>query len=106
MKKNTITEITGSIMQQAEEKGWGTTQVDVNVGEKIALIHAEVTEAFEEYRKNNIHGIDGMDGEMASLIISILHLSGIMEFDLEPLILQKIERNKSRNWDWDKLKKK
>ncbi len=39
-------------------------------------------------------------------MIRILHLAGIMGFDLEPLIAQKIERNKSRNWKWDKLKEK
>jgi hypothetical protein len=42
------------IMQQAKEKGFGTKPEEINVAEKIALIHSEISEAFEAYRHNNI----------------------------------------------------
>ncbi len=58
----TLKELQDIILEQAKEKEWGTTPEDINVGEKMALIHAEVTESFEAYRKNDINGIDGIDG--------------------------------------------
>ena len=50
MEKITIRKITELIMKQAKEKGFGTKPEDVNVAEKIALIHSEISEAFEAYR--------------------------------------------------------
>lgn len=101
----TITELTNIIMEQAKDKDWGTKRSDINVGEKIALIQSEISESFEAYRKHNLHGLDGMDGELASAVFRIFHLAGIMGFDLEPLIVAKIERNKNRDWSWDLLTK-
>lgn len=90
-------------MGQAKAKGFGTKPEEINVGEKIALIHSEVSEAFEAYRHKNIHAKDGFTEEMGDAVQRILHLCGVLGVDLEGAILDKLAYNKDRKWDWDKM---
>ncbi len=99
-------EITALIMEQAQKKGFGTKPEEINVAEKIALIHSEISEAFEGYRHKNIDGANGFKEELGDTIARILHLCGIFEIDIEKEILQKLENNKDRSWDWDKMNEK
>ena len=90
-------------MDQAKTKGFGTKPKEINVAEKIALIHSEISESFEAYRHKNIDGKDGFKEELGDAVQRILHLAGIFDIDLEKEILKKIDNNKDRNWDWNKL---
>lgn len=99
----TIAELQKLVMEQAKEKGFGVEPKDINVGEKMALIHSEVSEAFEAYRRNNLEGKDGFKEELGDVMQRTLHLCGIFGIDIEKEILKKLETNKSRNWDWKKL---
>lgn len=98
-----IQELQNLIMQQAEEKKFGTKPEDVNVVEKLALVHSEVSEAFGAYRHKNIDGEDGFKEELGDVVARVLHLCGIFDIDLEAEILKKIEINKNRNWDWKNM---
>jgi hypothetical protein len=51
------------IMALAREKGWGVDPSDVIFAEKIALLHSEVSEALEAYRKNEMTGAHGFPKE-------------------------------------------
>lgn len=99
----TIAELQKLILAQAEEKGFGTKPGEINVGEKVALIHSEVSEAFEAYRKNNLDGKDGFKEELGDVLQRVLHLCGVFEIDIEKEISKKIAQNKDRKWDWEKL---
>lgn len=99
----TIAELQKLILAQAKEKGFGTKPGEINVGEKVALIHSEVSEAFEAYRKNNLDGKDGFKEELGDVLQRVLHLCGVFEIDIEKEILKKIAQNKNRKWDWEKL---
>lgn len=98
-----IQELTNIIMQQAKEKGFGTTPGEINVPEKIALIHSEVSEAYEAYRHNNIDGKDGFKEELGDILQRVLHLCGVFDIDSEQEILKKIKSNQNRQWNWGKM---
>jgi len=102
-KSKTLKELTKLIMDQAEKKGFGTKIEDVNVPEKIALIHSEVSEAYEAYRHKKMKGSDGFEVELGDVISRVLHLCGIMDIDVESAILEKLNSNEGRAWDWDKM---
>jgi NTP pyrophosphatase (non-canonical NTP hydrolase) len=99
----TLAQLTALIMQQAKAKGFGTTPDEIDIPEKIALIHTEVSEAFTAYRHKNIHGKDGFEEELGDIIQRVLHLCGALGIDPEPAILKKLEYNKGRDWEWHNL---
>ena len=90
-------------MQQAKEKGFGIESSDINVAEKIVLIHSEVSEAYSAYRHKNIDGKDGFKEELGDIIQRVLHLAGIFKVDIEDEILKKIDKNKDRVWNWKEM---
>ena len=88
----------------AVSKGWWDEKR--NIGEALCLIHSEVSEALEEYRR----GIDlqeiyfdgdgkpqGFPIELADTVIRLLDLCGGLRIDLEDAIKVKMKFNKSRS---------
>lgn len=105
-KKLSIKQLTELVMRQAAEKGFGTSPKEINVPEKIALIHAEISEAYEAYRKKKFKGKDSLGEELGDAVQRILHLSGVLGIDIEKEILKKIKINRRRKWDWRKMNEK
>ncbi|MFH1977743.1 MAG: hypothetical protein ABIJ92_00255 [Candidatus Aenigmatarchaeota archaeon] len=103
MAEINLKKLTEMVLEQAKGKGFGTKPEEVNVAEKIALIHSEVSEAYEAYRKKNIEGKDGFNEELGDVIQRVLHLCGIFDIDIEKEILKKLEHNKKREWEWKKM---
>jgi NTP pyrophosphatase (non-canonical NTP hydrolase) len=99
----TLKQLSILVMEQARAKGHGTKPEEINVLEKFALIHSEVSEAMEAYRHKNIDGKDGFEEELGDAVQRILHLAAIMNVDLEAAILKKLEYNKDRVWDWENM---
>lgn len=98
-----IKQIQELITEQAKKKGFGSKPEDVNVAEKIALIHSEISEAFEAYRHKNMDGKDGFNEELGDAVQRILHLCSIFDIDVEKEILKKLDYNKDRVWQWDNM---
>ena|SRR3989338_4319110 len=101
MPSLTLKQIEILISQLARDKGFGSRLSEINVLEKIALIHSEISEALEAYRLKKLKGKDGFGEELADAVIRILHLAGVCKIDLEEEIIKKLESNKNRKWKWN-----
>lgn len=99
----TLKDLEKMIMEQAKAKGFGTKPSEINVAEKIALIHSEVAEAYEAYRHKDMDSKDGFRQEMGDVVARVLHLAGIMGVDIEAEILKKLDSNRAREWKWDEM---
>lgn len=92
------------ITKTAEDHGWGDGPSDFP--RAVALIHSEVSEAFEHYREGQeitevfYHGIDakpdGVPIELADIIIRVMHVARYWGIDLEEAILRKNRYNQDR----------
>ncbi len=74
-----------------------------NDGERIALIHAEVSEALEALRDGNpssskIIEFSSLEEELADVIIRIMDYSFGKDLDIAGAIIAKIEYNQNREY--------
>lgn len=98
-----INELIKEIHENAVDHGWWDDER--SFGEIIALCHSELSEALEEYRKgfgprftyyNDPGKPEGIPTELADCMIRILDYCGHVGVDMEEIIREKHEFNKSR----------
>lgn len=89
------------IHETAIEKGfWDGPKDHDKLGNKLALVHSEVTEVLEAIRKNK--GSQQVVEEMADILIRLLDLyaamrnGGFIEHSLDEELSKKMEVNKAR----------
>lgn len=93
--------------QTTEEKGFHAKPNQP--GELIALAHSELSEALEEVRdghglnevyykidKNGLNKPEGVPVELADVIIRIFDMCGLWGIDIEKVVREKMDYNKTR----------
>jgi NTP pyrophosphatase (non-canonical NTP hydrolase) len=87
--------------ETAKEKGfWDGDYTNDKVGNKLALVHSEVTEVLEAIRKS--HGSEKVVEEMADVIIRLLDIYAAMRNEeevlhsLDEILQKKMDINKER----------
>lgn len=87
--------------ETAIEKGFWNSPKNFDVlGNKLALVHSEVTEILEAIRKNK--GSEEIVEEMSDVLIRTLDLyaamrnAGFITHSLDEVLFNKIEKNKTR----------
>lgn len=98
-----IKELQKEVHENAKVHGWWENPP--TIGELLMLITTEVAEAFEEVRKgkevNETYYADngkmeGVPSELADIVIRVMDLCEHYGIDLEKVILEKHEFNKTR----------
>ena len=99
--------LVGYIHQQNVDAGWwndlqtGESLIGKrNVGELIALVHSELSEALEAHRKDlmddKLPHRKGIEVELADAVIRIYDMAGGLGLDLGGAIVEKLEYNRKR----------
>ncbi len=92
--------------ETSTSKGWWDNE-NRNIGELLALVHSEISEALEVYRIRAESGLkdiwyredgkpEGFTVELADTLIRIFDMCAAYELDLENALKTKMEFNKSR----------
>lgn len=93
--------ISDEVYKTAVEKGWYDDTGKRNLGEAIALMHSELSEALEALRAGDIKSDKipdylGVEEELADCIVRIMDISRAQKWKVAEALLAKIAYNKSR----------
>lgn len=82
------------------DNGWNVTQIEdwgdtYKVPAILALIHSEVSEALEAFRKRDR---ENFAEEMADVLIRVLDCTPGLAIDIDKAVAAKLERNKQRGY--------
>jgi NTP pyrophosphatase (non-canonical NTP hydrolase) len=97
-----IKELTEEMNRLVRSKGWYADdskrpQTPRNLAISLAVEAAEILEHFQFHE--NARDRDELVGELADVALYLLQLASVTKIDLEKAILDKIEINKTREWD-------
>ncbi len=97
-----IKQLTDEMKRLVRSKGWYEAdskrpQTPRNLAISLSVEAAEILEHFQF--QENAKDKDELASELADVALYLLQLASVTEIDLEKAILDKIEVNKTREWD-------
>jgi NTP pyrophosphatase (non-canonical NTP hydrolase) len=97
-----INELTEEMHRFVRSKGWYADdskrpQTPRNLAISLTLEAAEILEHFQW--SDEIKDKEELKSELADVALYLLQLASILEIDLEKAILEKLEINKTREWN-------
>ena len=97
-----IKQLTEEMHRFVRSKGWYAEdskrpQTPRNLAISLTLEAAEILEHFQW--NDEIKDKEELESELADVALYLLQLSSISELDLEKAILEKLEINKTREWN-------
>ena len=97
-----IKQLTDEMHRLVRSKGWYEAnskrpQTPRNLAISLSVEAAEILEHFQF--QENAKDREELAGELADVALYLLQLASVTEIDLEKAILDKIEINKTREWD-------
>lgn len=84
----------------ADAKGFSSDQA--RIWEMLALIHSEISEATDAYKKGE--SFDHIGEELTDAIIRILHLMSALNLDAEALFQEKMRKNWERPYKYNTVR--
>jgi len=104
-----IKQLTEEMNRLVRSKNWYNEaskrpQTPRNLAISLALEAAEILEHFQW--SDNVKDKEELSSELADVALYLLQLASVTEIDLEKAILDKIEINKTREWDVEESKVK
>ena len=87
-----LKELQKEVHRTAMDHGFWTNSC--NIGEKIALIHSEISETLEAYRQSQ--PLSSVAEELADTVIRILDLAEYLGMDIQSAIEEKHKINMNR----------
>ncbi|MFZ5919372.1 MAG: MazG nucleotide pyrophosphohydrolase domain-containing protein [Chloroflexota bacterium] len=97
MEPNGLNAYMIQVRELVDAKGFSSDES--NVWQMLALIHTEVSEAADAFKKG--HSYDEVGTELADAIIRILHLCSALGVDIETLFQAKMDKNWQRPYRYN-----
>lgn len=88
------------VRQLTDSKGFSADQE--RIWEMLALIHSEISEATDAYKKGESQ--EAVGEELADALIRILHLFSVLGLDPEALYQKKMEKNWERPYRYNTMR--
>lgn len=97
-----IRQLTDEMNRFVTAKGWYENgsprpQTPRNLAISLNLESAEILEHFQWREETN--NPEGLGEELADVALYLLQLASVSQIDLEQAIMQKLQKNYSRDWD-------
>lgn len=98
--KSNLNELMQEVQRLITAKGFSSDES--RIWEMLTLIHSEISESADKYRKGASY--DEVGEELVDAIIRILHLLSVIEQDPDKLFIRIMEQNWSRPNRWNTVR--
>lgn len=98
--ENPLSDMMEEIRELVDQKGFSSDEG--RIWELFALLHTEVSEAVEVYRRGGSY--EKIGHELTDLLIRLLHLMSVIEQDPDKLYRNAMEANRCRPTRWNTVR--